>query len=345
MTMKTLLLGTTAAIGLIALGTTAAPNGECPGGAPRRRARPDADRLCPLPGARRRSRQRPPRSRRSRPASTSRTTPRSMSCSVASTIRAASSMAARSSSRPTPTASDNTDETWLFLRGGFGEVRFGDEDGVADNSSVGAQVIAAGTGGIDGSVIDTIAHRRRLSDQLGRLRPRSATTPPRFGGFSARRPRYTPNQARRSARAVATVTAWRSTDVEAGDIFEGGLIYEGDFGGFGLLASAGRHRWRRQERGRGRRRRLSRRAGRRLDRAFGFEVAGSLATEKVGAAEKDVLHAGRRPTASARSTSRSPTARCSTSTTSRRPSTPASTRTARSARQAVQSRPLGRLSR
>ena len=45
----------------------------------------------------------------------------------------------------------NTDETWIFMRGGWGEVRLGDEDGVADNSAVGAQTIAAGTGGIDGS--------------------------------------------------------------------------------------------------------------------------------------------------------------------------------------------------
>ena len=45
---------------------------------------------------------------------------------------------------------DNTDETWMFLSSGWGEVRLGDEDGVADNSLVGAQVIAAGTGGIDG---------------------------------------------------------------------------------------------------------------------------------------------------------------------------------------------------
>ena len=30
-------------------------------------------------------------------------------------------------------------------------MRLGDEDGVADNSVVGGQVIAAGTGGIDGS--------------------------------------------------------------------------------------------------------------------------------------------------------------------------------------------------
>ena len=45
----------------------------------------------------------------------------------------------------------NTDETWLFLKGGWGELRMGDQDGVVENSIVGGQTIAAGTGGIDGS--------------------------------------------------------------------------------------------------------------------------------------------------------------------------------------------------
>ena len=48
-------------------------------------------------------------------------------------------------------STNNTDETWIFLRGGWGELRFGDEDGVVDNSVIGGQTIAAGTGGIDGS--------------------------------------------------------------------------------------------------------------------------------------------------------------------------------------------------
>ena len=46
---------------------------------------------------------------------------------------------------------DNTDETWVFLKGGWGEVRMGDQDGVVENSIVGGQTIAVGTGGIDGS--------------------------------------------------------------------------------------------------------------------------------------------------------------------------------------------------
>ncbi|MCB2010043.1 MAG: porin [Geminicoccaceae bacterium] len=46
---------------------------------------------------------------------------------------------------------DNTDETWIFISGGFGELRFGDEDGASDNMKIGGFSAAAGTGGIDGA--------------------------------------------------------------------------------------------------------------------------------------------------------------------------------------------------
>ncbi|HWL69768.1 MAG TPA: porin [Geminicoccus sp.] len=42
------------------------------------------------------------------------------------------------------------DRSWLFIRGGWGEVRLGNEVGPGDNSKVFSSVIAAGTGGIDG---------------------------------------------------------------------------------------------------------------------------------------------------------------------------------------------------
>ena len=71
----------------------------------------------------------------------------------------------------------NTDETWIFLRGGWGELRMGDEDGAVDNSIIGGQTIAAGTGGIDGSsfVVAGIA-ARACSRPRPTTRPRSATT-------------------------------------------------------------------------------------------------------------------------------------------------------------------------
>jgi outer membrane protein OmpU len=49
---------------------------------------------------------------------------------------------------------DNTDETWIFLRGGFGELRGGDTDSAATTMRVGADAISVGTGGIDGTVVD-----------------------------------------------------------------------------------------------------------------------------------------------------------------------------------------------
>jgi hypothetical protein len=48
------------------------------------------------------------------------------------------------------TADVSTDEEWLYIKGGWGELRFGDNDGPADDMKVTAANIAAGTGGIDG---------------------------------------------------------------------------------------------------------------------------------------------------------------------------------------------------
>src|SRR3712207_1102716 len=125
---------------------------------------------------------------------------------------------------------DNTDETWVFVRGGFGELRFGDEDGATDASSVGAYTIAAGTGGIDGSVIDavdTTAIRPFNSDDSTKVRYYT----PSFGGFQLG-VSYTPNVDSDGADLVPDTDA-----IEVGDMVEGAAIYEGAFGGFGIQAS------------------------------------------------------------------------------------------------------------
>lgn len=49
-----------------------------------------------------------------------------------------------------PQSGENIDESWIFVNGGFGGFRLGNEDGAVDNSKIGAYNIAAGTGGIDG---------------------------------------------------------------------------------------------------------------------------------------------------------------------------------------------------
>ncbi len=51
-------------------------------------------------------------------------------------------------------SSINSRETWVFVRGGFGEARFGDTDSAANNMKIGAYTVAVGTGGIDGKIVD-----------------------------------------------------------------------------------------------------------------------------------------------------------------------------------------------
>ena len=134
----------------------------------------------------------------------------------------------------------NTDETWIFLRGGWGELRMGDEDGVVDNSIIGGQTIAAGTGGIDGSsfVVAGIAGEGVFpteTDDSTKIRYYT----PSFGGFSLG-VSYTPTvetdrqrlQQRRLHREQE-----RPVAMEGENIVEGGLVYDGDFGGVGIKAS------------------------------------------------------------------------------------------------------------
>ena len=180
---------------------------------------------------------------------------------------------------------DNTDETWLFLRGGWGELRFGDEDGVADNSSVGAQTVAAGTGGIDGSIIDTIGTPMvYLVNNNDATKVRYYT--PSFGGLSFG-VSYTPQLDTVDSGANNGDTL-ASTDVEAQNVVDAGLVYDGDFGGFGILASVvgitgdlkdddsqfGDGSWHGWQAG------LS-------TTVFGFKIAGNYASEKVGDADRD----------------------------------------------------------
>ena len=134
----------------------------------------------------------------------------------------------------------NTDETWIFLRGGWGELRMGDEDGVVDNSIIGGQTIAAGTGGIDGStfVVANIAGEgvfpTETSDQT---KIRYYT--PSFGGFSAG-VSYTPTSqvvdgSGFNGDFIANKGGANAMDGE--NTVEGGLVYDGDLGGVGIKAS------------------------------------------------------------------------------------------------------------
>ena len=132
----------------------------------------------------------------------------------------------------------NTDETWLFLRGGWGELRMGDEDGVVDNSTVGANTIAAGTGGIDGSdAVIAAAPVVFLTNTNDATKIRYYT--PSFGGFSLGAS-YTPTQQTIGSGANnGQAFGFKDGDLamEGENVFEGAAVYDGDFGGVGVLAS------------------------------------------------------------------------------------------------------------
>jgi predicted porin len=188
----------------------------------------------------------------------------------------------------------NADETWIFLRGGWGEVRLGDEDGVADNSSVGGQTIAAGTGGIDGSdaVISGLPYVF-LTNTNDATKVRYYT--PSFGGFSLG-VSYTPTQQVIDSGAQnGQFRAQKSgPGMEAKNVVEGGLVYDGEFAGTAVEASVvglwgdlknggrddfgGSDWWGVQ-------------GGAALD-LFGFKVAGSVATNNVGDLTNNFMTAG-----------------------------------------------------
>jgi len=120
---------------------------------------------------------------------------------------------------------DNTDETWVILQGTFGEFRFGDEDGASDLMKLGAFTLAAGTGGIDGTVD---LPRLVAGDNTGDA-TKIIYFSPRLAGFQLG-VSYTPN-----ANSGGDNLAVTNVDA-AKDVIEAGLNYVGDLGGVGIKA-------------------------------------------------------------------------------------------------------------
>ncbi|MCL6608594.1 MAG: porin [Geminicoccaceae bacterium] len=120
---------------------------------------------------------------------------------------------------------DNTDETWVIVKGTFGEFRLGDEDGASDLMKLGAFTIAAGTGGIDGTV--------DLPRLVAGVNTGDATKivyfTPRIAGFQAG-VSYTPNAGSSGDNLAVT-----NVD-NAKDVIEAGLNYVGTFGDVGIRA-------------------------------------------------------------------------------------------------------------
>lgn len=114
---------------------------------------------------------------------------------------------------------ENTAKAWVFVRGGLGELRLGDEEGPVEESALGALAVAAGTGGIDGEVVDELVVDAVLpsnTDVATKIRYYT----PSFAGFQLA-VSYAPNVEDRGDSLAAR-------DVEVGDWVEGALVYEGE---------------------------------------------------------------------------------------------------------------------
>ena len=196
----------------------------------------------------------------------------------------------------------NTDETWIFLRGGWGELRMGDEDGAVDNSIIGGQTIAAGTGGIDGSsfVVAGIAGEGVFpteTDDSTKIRYYT----PSLGGFSFGIS-FTPTvETVGSGSNNGDFIANKSGPLamEAENVTEGAVVWDGDLGGVGLKASIVGQYGRLKngaeasiaDGGFGGKDWYSGVGGVALD-LFGFKLAGSVGTDKVGDLEHQFATAG-----------------------------------------------------
>lgn len=125
-------------------------------------------------------------------------------------------------------ADTNSEETWLFLRGGWGELRFGDTDGPVDDSGLGGFTVAAGTGGIDGQVVDALAVDAVLPTTSEAATKLSYATPVLAGWQLAAS--YTPADDA-SGDSLATARTERKDWIEAA------LIHEREFDTAELAAS------------------------------------------------------------------------------------------------------------
>ncbi len=126
-------------------------------------------------------------------------------------------------------ATGNTDESWIFIGGNWGELRFGDEDGAADNMKVTGATLAAGTGGIDGA--GEVANVGIFFDNSSDA-TKIIYYSPKISGFQVG-VSYTPDSGHGGSTTYPTDTT--ATDRE--DWIEAGIAYSNTFGAVDVTAS------------------------------------------------------------------------------------------------------------
>jgi outer membrane protein OmpU len=191
-------------------------------------------------------------------------------------------------------AEANADETWLFLRSGWGEVKLGDEDGIADfdGMAVSAASVAAGTGGLDGDVVEVFGGGVRTYDLVGTsdatkvIYSFKPETGPQLGLS------YTPNLDDIDSGS-GNGDALALKDVAAGDVVEAALGFAGELGGgvAGKVVLSGLYGDIKDEDEAGGDDFWGAQLGASVE-LFGVELGGSYLTEEVGAVEADAVTLG-----------------------------------------------------
>jgi hypothetical protein len=195
---------------------------------------------------------------------------------------------------------ENTDETWIYLRGGWGEAHLGDDDGVSsisagivggeDGAALSAASVAAGTGGLDGDIVSDLFGASTYEPLGTDDATKISYATPKFGGLNVG-VSYAPNLAE-IFDGAGNGDSLASKDVAAGDIVEGIAHYVGEFGEVRLLGSlSGLYGDIKDEDAAGGDDYWAAQAGAVLE-AFGVSVGGSYLTEEVGSLEVDAVTLG-----------------------------------------------------
>jgi len=125
-----------------------------------------------------------------------------------------------------PGTDERIDESWIFVDGGFGGFRLGNEDGAVDNSKITAANIAAGTGGIDGQgVVAPVKFAQTNSGDSTKIRYDS----PSIAGFTIHAS-FTP------AGGDEGNNIAQDDEADYQEWVETALVYTGSFGGLDLQA-------------------------------------------------------------------------------------------------------------
>jgi len=126
----------------------------------------------------------------------------------------------------------NSDEAFAWIRGTFGEFRFGDEDGGSDLQKVGAFTFAAFSGGIDG--VGPIDMGSTIAGTNSGDATKIVYITPTIAGFNGI-VSYA-NNAQDPGDDGDQVSS-SITNGAVNDLFEAGVAYRGTFGSFGVLTS------------------------------------------------------------------------------------------------------------